>query len=595
MGLKDLRTNLKTLQFGKDTPGGGDSGLPYIKTSLPENSSPLEYIALESARYNSDYPIRGGLYAVRAVAEDAIRIRKFLTDFPKGSNFTLKQVGLQKSNPLIETGKNGGRVNTQTYNLNSNLLLSILTAGSGIHYPRSGATPLTLLDDNNKYFSIVGKKSTEDNRLVNLYKTKVLEESIDSSKLLNLGISSDENQIMSYIGGPDSLYGDGETTIFRATDHTGLPINTSKPNLLNTKEFNYFISSPTTSSLSSIGATYFLEGENIEDDILGISNDTIFEPSRAVLKTQPNIFSKEKYNIGEPVEDFRVNGRFGGEKLFSRDYRSNTINIENRVGIGSPGARPSNLRTNTNQIYQQGQDRVNLTPIYWGSFDKPVEQDPGTRDLIKFAFETIDNNNTNLTYRAHFRAYLKGFTDSNTADWDGKKYTGRGDDMYTYQGFNRNISFNFTVLAQSKQEMKPLWQKLNWLNSTLTPDYSPGNGFMRGNIHRLTIGEYLYRTPGIIKSLNFSVRDEYSWEIKMDEPEGGRDNDMMELPHAIDVSVNFVPILNQLPKTITKSDFNVSSLITKDIGDNENFIRDKNPFFDLGTSDKLTDPPFNPR
>lgn len=574
MGLINLSTNLTKLKWGKDTPGGGDSGLPYIKTSNPEQSSAIERIALESAKFSSDFPIRGGLYSVRATAEDAIRIRKFLTDFPKGSNFTLKQVGLQKSNPLIETGKNGGRINTRTYNLNSNLLLSILTAGSGIHYPRMGATPFVLSEDENKYFSIVGKKPVNENRLFNLYDSKI-NKNINSFRLKELGISEDNNQIMNYVGGPNSLYGDGETIIFRATDHTGLPIDTSKPNYI--QEVKY-IGLPSLKTISSLGATNFLKTEGVDIRFLGINEEGIEQPNQNILLPTNLIKGKEKYIIGSSITDFRKDVLPSGS-VFSRDYTSPNINIERRIGIGSPGARPSELRINTNQIFELGQDKVNLTPIYYGNFgNNLVEKDPNTRDLIKFAFETIDNDNPNNTYRAHFRAFLKGFSDSNTADWDGKRYTGRGDNMYTYQGFDRSISFSFTVLAQSKQEMKPLWQKLNWLNSTLTPDYSEGNGFMRGNIHRLTIGEYLYRTPGIIKSLNFSIRDEYSWEIKMDEPEGGRDNDMMELPHAIDVNVTFIPILNQLPKTIKIGNFNVSSLITKDIGDTENFIRDKNPF-----------------
>ena len=204
MALINLQTNLTNLRWGKDTPGGGNSGLPYIKTSTPQQSSAIERIALESAKFSTDFPIRGGLYSVRAVAEDAIRIRKFLTDFPKGSNFTLKQVGLQKSNPLIETGKNGGRINTRTYNLNSNLLLSVLTSGAGQHIPRSGATPFTITEDENKYFSIVGKKPTEKNRLFNLYDSKI-KKNINSSRLQNLGISEDPTQIMSYVGGPGSL------------------------------------------------------------------------------------------------------------------------------------------------------------------------------------------------------------------------------------------------------------------------------------------------------------------------------------------------------------------------------------------------------
>jgi len=33
-GLLTLKTNLKLLKYGHDTPGGGDSGQPYIKTAI---------------------------------------------------------------------------------------------------------------------------------------------------------------------------------------------------------------------------------------------------------------------------------------------------------------------------------------------------------------------------------------------------------------------------------------------------------------------------------------------------------------------------------------------------------------------------------
>jgi len=604
MALRELQSNLLNLRFGHDQPDGGDSGLPYIKTGRPDQSSSNERIILESARFSTDFPIRGGFYAVRAVAEDAIRIRKFLTDFPKGSNFTQKQVDLQKSNPLIETGKNGGRINTRTYNLNSNLQLSVLTAGNGIHFPRAGATPLTLLDDDVKYFSIVGKKPTDENRLVNLYNTKILKIDADSSLLGEMGISQDEFQIMNYDGGPGSLYGDGDTTIFRSTDHRGLIIDTQRAPTAS--EFTRLVSPLTlkvlgenkyviNSDISSHIRKYytnideannliglFIESSgSVRDEITNFNNqNNTFKTSFNTL-SYDKIIKKEKYINGSNLIDFRSEVEISGS-IFSQDYSNNKIPMITRIGIGSPGARSRDRRTKINDIFVDGQDKVNITPIYYGNFnDHPVENDPNSRDLIKFAFETIDNNNINNTYRTHFRAFLKGFSDSNTADWEGKKYAGRGDSMYNYQGFERSISFNFVVAAQSKQEMKVLWQKLNYLNSTIQPDYSPTNGFMRGNITRLTIGEYLYRTPGILKSLNFSIDDNYSWEIKMNEPEGGNDNDMMELPHMINISVNFTPILHTLPRTVTNSDFNVPSLISNNIGDIENFIKDKNPFQNL--------------
>ena len=147
MGLINLRTNLKSLRFGNDTQGGGASGLPYIQTGLPEDSPAGEYLA-GIARNSADWPLRGGQYWTIASTEDAVRVSRFLTDFPKGTTFTTKQVQLQKSNPKIETGGLASRLNTQTYNLNANLLAQVLEQGSGIHIPRAGANTNELGPDN---------------------------------------------------------------------------------------------------------------------------------------------------------------------------------------------------------------------------------------------------------------------------------------------------------------------------------------------------------------------------------------------------------------------------------------------------------------
>ena len=39
---------------------------------------------------------------------------------------------------------------------------------------------------------------------------------------------------------------------------------------------------------------------------------------------------------------------------------------------------------------------------------------------------------------------------------------------------------------------------------------------------------------------------------------------------------------------MTINNYNIPSLISENIGDVENFIRDKNPFYDLHTKTKLT-------
>jgi hypothetical protein len=245
------------------------------------------------------------------------------------------------------------------------------------------------------------------------------------------------------------------------------------------------------------------------------------------------------------VTDFR-NDVINPRSVYKSDYKN--LNITTRVGIGNPGARPADLRQNINEQFKSGQDVINMSDVQTRTDSDGIGGFP--RDLIKFAFETINNNNTSTTTATFFRAFLSGYNDNHNAEWAASRYTGRGENFYTYQGFDRVVNFNFKVAAQSKQEMKFLYRKLNYLISTLYPDYNSA-GFMRGNITKLTIGDLFVRTPGILESLQLNVDDQYAWEIAMDEPEGGlgSSSDMLETPQLMDVAVQFKPILNVLPKT----------------------------------------------
>ena len=133
-------------------------------------------------------------------------------------------------------------------------------------------------------------------------------------------------------------------------------------------------------------------------------------------------------------------------------------------------------------------------------------------DLVKFRIAVIDNDNPSLKTFIHFRAFINSFSDSMNASWNNFKYTGRGEDFYTYQGFNNSISMGFTVAVQSIQELSIVYQKLNYLKSSLAPDYSD-EGYMRGNIHQLTFGGYFYEVPGIIESLTYTIPDGTPYEI----------------------------------------------------------------------------------
>jgi hypothetical protein len=194
------------------------------------------------------------------------------------------------------------------------------------------------------------------------------------------------------------------------------------------------------------------------------------------------------------------------------------------------------------------QDRMNVTPLFiFNNNQAPWETgQEGTDDLIKFVFEAISNDNTSLSMALFFRAFLiSGLTDNNSAQLNAFKYAGRGENFYAYQGFDRSISFSFRVAAGSRDELKPLYNKVNSLISQVYPDYSPQTGIMRAPVVRVTIGDYLYRVPGFLESVNITVDNNYPWEVNLEKSQLG---DVAQLPQVLDISISFKPIMDILPK-----------------------------------------------
>jgi len=153
-----------------------------------------------------------------------------------------------------------------------------------------------------------------------------------------------------------------------------------------------------------------------------------------------------------------------------------------------------------------------------------------------------------------FRAFLDSFNDNFNASYNEFNYNGRGETFYTYNNFKRSIDFSFKIAAQSKEEIEPLYTKLNYLVSNTAPEYKGTR--MRGNFVKVTIGSLLDRTPGIINSVGLKWQKDYPWEINIDGPEQGRDKEMQVLPHVLDVSVQFTPVHNFIPKkSVTDSPF----------------------------------------
>ena len=271
-----------------------------------------------------------------------------------------------------------------------------------------------------------------------------------------------------------------------------------------------------------------------------------------------------------------------------------TKNLNSRTNFGDPGANGPKTKNggNTHRLNYGikaaemiAVDKINAQIMYSGS----VAQDTtiAKNDLVKFRIAAIDNNDPSQALYMHFRAFIDSFSDAYTADWQGFKYSGRGENLYHYNGFDRQISLGFTVYAQSKAELIPMYKKLNYLASTLAPDYTAA-GFMRGNIVRLTLGGYLYEQPGFISGITFEAPQESSWEIAINE-EGNSDSSVKELPFMIKVSgMSFTPIHEFLPRKISTDSANGMTpdgvmiderYIALDNGFNENYTNAQGEYF----------------
>ena len=227
----------------------------------------------------------------------------------------------------------------------------------------------------------------------------------------------------------------------------------------------------------------------------------------------------------------------------------NTKNIEGRVGLGDPGKAKNILKYSINEkepLVFAALDKINASGF---TSDKTPDH-ISRNDLVKFSIGILRNDGNGISDYINFRAFINEFSDKYSADWGEVQYIGRGDKFYNYKGFNRSVSMGWTVYAQSKAELIPMYKKLNFLASSLAPDYSSGSGpgYMRGNLARLTVGGYLYNTLGIIKSISYTVPQESTWEIGIDE-EGKSDHSVKELPHMISVTgFDFTPIENTIPQ-----------------------------------------------
>ena len=298
----------------------------------------------------------------------------------------------------------------------------------------------------------------------------------------------------------------------------------------------------------------------------------------AYVFTQNELINEEPYqnNIITKLKDFRATIRNrikedtiaeGAASIIlsnSPDYSK--YNIENRINLGDPGNKFSkNIASYTLGVNGRGNssansyDKMALVPLYTSE-----NADTTIKDLVNFRIAAISNDDPTQKTYIHFRAFLGSISDSYSGKWNSSRYVGRGEDFYTYDGFSRKISLSFTIAAQSKIELIPLYEKLNYLISNMAPDYSKV-GYMRGPLVTLTIGGYILEMPGFIEGMSIEIGEETSWEIGIDDA-GEPDTSVKQLAHVIKVSgFSFTPIHRFAPRKANVNNLSATKYILNEL------------------------------
>ena len=271
-----------------------------------------------------------------------------------------------------------------------------------------------------------------------------------------------------------------------------------------------------------------------EGDVSGLSQFAISDSDANNLKDK---YGEKKNFLEERPDSFDSSYDLVDQTNDKKNYLTSPIYIQSRLKLGDQGNKDTKGVDELNKLEESTKSLLGKEAV----------------DIIPFEFNIVEAGGASKYL--YFRAHLDSLDDNYSGDWSGTKYIGRAEEFYTYQGFKRDISFAFKMAAFSKEELIPLYKKLNALVGSTAPTYGQAGQFMRGTLSRITIGDYISKQPGFISSVGLSWDTNYPWEIDLDN-EG-----YLKVPHLLNISISFTPIHN----------FNVSSQVKNYIGGDSDF------------------------
>lgn len=230
-------------------------------------------------------------------------------------------------------------------------------------------------------------------------------------------------------------------------------------------------------------------------------------------------------SISPNLDAYSGNNKFG---------KSQKLQIDNPKLIARlQGAAPPQNTADTSRLFsnlevnyanQKNEDKgarfadtMNAQLPYIGDATKIGDTSIEDMDFVKLKF-TSPSRAKKKGLSALFRATITGLTETITPTWDPNRFIGNPFNFYTYNSIEKTLGFTFKVYSSNQMEHMAVWERLNFLTSLAYPQ-----GYVDGAVVppfiKFTMGD-LYRDKDcFIESLNYTIPDDATWEIGIDQLE----------------------------------------------------------------------------
>lgn len=130
-------------------------------------------------------------------------------------------------------------------------------------------------------------------------------------------------------------------------------------------------------------------------------------------------------------------------------------------------------------------------------------------DLIPLWISGLDSSKP-----VFFRTIITGLTENVSPSWSSGQFVGNPYKYYTYDGVERNVTFNLNLYCMNQYEMMKNWERITYLTSKAYPSIK--NNLVYPPFIKFRLGDIYNNKTGFIESLSYTMPDTGVWETEVD-------------------------------------------------------------------------------